>query len=355
MKKFLPILWLLFFVITSKHCYSQYSISGYLDAAYKNKRVYLSLLQYNEERAIAKRQIVTTTLVDSTGYFSFTGKLLSNKHKLYRIHTNVDESSPGLDFSDTEEIKNFHNFIFSNVDTIVFNKPQKPDLGGQWFFPSVNTNLVDKQWREMRNYKQKLRKEFTATKNPEAKLQSTAQFLSELKAYFNKTKTHPLLKLIALSEIQEKRLKRDFENDAEFYFGLQNELNSYFSRTSYASQFEDLISKLSLAQTKRQLAFYKQTTYLLSVIVLALILAVLFLAIKTKRKKQPPVNEAISLTNQEEKIAKLIMQEKSNKEIASELFISLSTVKTHIRNLYAKFEVNNRHQFTTKIKNQPRD
>ena len=81
----------------------------------------------------------------------------------------------------------------------------------------------------------------------------------------------------------------------------------------------------------------------------------MLLAIKTKKKKQPPVNEAISLTNQEEKIAKLIMQEKSNKEIASELFISLSTVKTHIRNLYAKFEVNNRHQFTAKIKNHPRD
>ena len=93
MKKFLPYTWLLFFIFLGKYGYSQYSISGYLDTAYQNKRVYLSLLRYDEQRSISKDQIITSTLADSTGYFSFTGKLLANKHKLYRIHANVIDDS----------------------------------------------------------------------------------------------------------------------------------------------------------------------------------------------------------------------------------------------------------------------
>ncbi|MCK0179777.1 helix-turn-helix transcriptional regulator [Flavobacteriaceae bacterium S0862] len=62
-----------------------------------------------------------------------------------------------------------------------------------------------------------------------------------------------------------------------------------------------------------------------------------------------------SLTSQEEKVAELMIADKTNKEIASELFISLNTVKTHIRNLYAKLEVSNRSEFVEKFKNHPKD
>lgn len=48
------------------------------------------------------------------------------------------------------------------------------------------------------------------------------------------------------------------------------------------------------------------------------------------------------LTNKEILVLKLIQAGCSNKEIADELEISLSTVKTHINNLYRKLGVNNR-------------
>ncbi len=47
-------------------------------------------------------------------------------------------------------------------------------------------------------------------------------------------------------------------------------------------------------------------------------------------------------TPQEEKILQLILEEKSNKEIAATLFIELSTVKTHINKLYSKLGAKNR-------------
>lgn len=53
-------------------------------------------------------------------------------------------------------------------------------------------------------------------------------------------------------------------------------------------------------------------------------------------------NKKTPLTNQEQKIYNFIKQGFSNKEIASELNISLSTVKTHINNLYKKMDVSSR-------------
>src|ERR1700759_3080713 len=50
------------------------------------------------------------------------------------------------------------------------------------------------------------------------------------------------------------------------------------------------------------------------------------------------------LTNKEIEILQLIAQGKSNKEIADVNFIELSTVKTHINNIYSKLEVKNRRE-----------
>jgi ATP/maltotriose-dependent transcriptional regulator MalT len=46
----------------------------------------------------------------------------------------------------------------------------------------------------------------------------------------------------------------------------------------------------------------------------------------------------------------LIAAGKSNVEIASSLFVSLSTVKTHINNLYRKLEARSRTQAVTRAR-----
>ncbi len=50
------------------------------------------------------------------------------------------------------------------------------------------------------------------------------------------------------------------------------------------------------------------------------------------------------LTNREQEILMLIAQGMSNQEIADELFITLKTVKTHVSNILAKLEVEDRTQ-----------
>lgn len=60
----------------------------------------------------------------------------------------------------------------------------------------------------------------------------------------------------------------------------------------------------------------------------------------------PPSTPTIDdkITKQEKKIVLLIVQGKSNKEIASELSISTSTVKTHINNIFKKIGISSRSE-----------
>ena len=50
------------------------------------------------------------------------------------------------------------------------------------------------------------------------------------------------------------------------------------------------------------------------------------------------------LTPREQEVLQLVAAGRSNPEVATELFIALSTVKTHLKNIYGKLQVNNRVQ-----------
>ncbi len=342
---------LLILFVFSVTCYGQYSISGYLDSKEENKTVYLSLLKYNEENLISNEQILLSTTTDRTGYFEIKGKLLSDKNKLYRIHSNFEEISSGFQLSDDDKKKNFHNFIFSNTDTIFF-----PNKNTVWFSYSKNSNLADNEWRKSLNHERNLQKEFAQTQNSEAIIQSRKDFINEFKLYCEDSLSHPLVKLLAFSQIKKyiTDLKNDFKNDPNFYYSIENKLDQYYVGTSYYLQFQEEISKLSISIINQKYKFHKGINYLLGIILLSLFIALSFLLKKLKAKrKQEIVNEVSTLTNQEEKVAKLICNGMSNKEIASTLFISPSTVKTHIRNLYSKLEISNRQQLIDKLKNHP--
>jgi DNA-binding NarL/FixJ family response regulator len=201
-----------------------------------------------------------------------------------------------------------------------------------------------------------MRLELFALTDSSLKTQSSIQYLYELKSYANSKDIHPLVTLILLSDVDQNILKQDIAEDPDFYNYLKVNLNTFYGDALYAAQFEELLTALSKKETLLELENLKYTVYGLIAICLLLLSVIVFLIYKLKQAKAGVKQQAnVNLTNQEERVAELIVQEKSNKEIASELFISLSTVKTHIRNLYAKLEVSNRQEFVEKIKNQPRD
>lgn len=347
LKRILPFI----IFLIGNYCYGQYSISGYLDTPEKNKRVYLCLLEFDEVNSISPDQIITSTLTDSLGYFSFEGSLLSDKHALYRIYANLDEDVEGVQKYDMEDLKNFHNFIFSNKDTIVFERNSK-----FWFSSNRNTNPIDKEWKAYGSYTEKLRQEFSDFNNEKINNQTTGQYLGELKSFVTEKKTHPLTTLILLGSLPQNAFKKDLNGDPEFYVQLLGQLNDYYDNSFYAQQYRTFLDDLYKSETREDLAFFKKLSYGLAILCLLFFAGIVFLFLKLKQARtlqSAPID--VSLTSQEEKVAELMIADKTNKEIATELFISLNTVKTHIRNLYSKLEVGNRTEFVEKFKNHPRD
>jgi DNA-binding CsgD family transcriptional regulator len=60
------------------------------------------------------------------------------------------------------------------------------------------------------------------------------------------------------------------------------------------------------------------------------------------RPGDPDQTGIATLTARELEIARLIVDRKTNSEIASELFLSTKTVETHIRNMFRKLDANSR-------------
>lgn len=58
----------------------------------------------------------------------------------------------------------------------------------------------------------------------------------------------------------------------------------------------------------------------------------------------------LGISEREAEIITLLVEGYSNQEIAKKLYISPNTVKTHIKNIYAKLEVNNRLQLLNRLK-----
>lgn len=62
--------------------------------------------------------------------------------------------------------------------------------------------------------------------------------------------------------------------------------------------------------------------------------------------------QKFDLSNREFQVVELLVDGKSYKEIAEELFISLNTVKTHINNIYPKLGVSRRHEIVKLMQNK---
>jgi len=69
-----------------------------------------------------------------------------------------------------------------------------------------------------------------------------------------------------------------------------------------------------------------------------------------KREKFKKINSESGLSDRELNALKLLAEDLSNQEIADKLFISLNTVKTHLKNIFLKLEVDNRSGAVVKAK-----
>jgi DNA-binding NarL/FixJ family response regulator len=115
-----------------------------------------------------------------------------------------------------------------------------------------------------------------------------------------------------------------FIDDEKVYPAIAAGAASYILKTATAEEIADAIRKTAQGEAVLE---PQVTTKMMN-----------------RMSKRAEIQRYDDLTNREREVLQLIAQGKSNQEIATELFITLKTVKTHVSNILAKLEVEDRTQ-----------
>ncbi len=315
---------LLFFLLFSLHFFAQSSISGYVnieDSSFENKKLVLAQLIRGNIDSGKISKIIATSTINEKGYFTIS-KVLSKKQQLYYVYVNnSDSSSNSSIFS--------KSFLLANNDSIHFNLSPTP------FSDYNTTSISDKEWQKLNALKAKLIIEKSKGTN----------YLDKIRTYSKDSLQILAVKLLSIKELNDKNLlKKDILLNTAYYIDLLSELKVSNINSSEYAFLEDKLALITKKVIEEKYAISKWVNILLGFIILGL------LAFVYSLKRNKKTVDTIALSKQEINIRNLILQGKSNKEIANELFISLSTVKTHITNIYHKLNISNRNELELKFK-----
>ena len=128
----------------------------------------------------------------------------------------------------------------------------------------------------------------------------------------------------------------------EYYFNLLDKISNTYPDSEYATQLENDLNKDNYTLLKEKNASTSIFMYLIGGLLVISLLLNFILFRKQNLKKDIPLDYTKLLTPQEQNVFELMHKKHSNKNIAEQLFISVSTVKTHINNIYSKLNISSR-------------
>ncbi|MEM9363466.1 MAG: helix-turn-helix transcriptional regulator [Bacteroidota bacterium] len=328
----------------------QYHFSGHVSQENAGKFIYLSMVEdYRKSSRIYLDQIIKRTKVDSTGSFQFKGTNLPAENRIYRIHLdNCEEGAESAHF--LGKCQNSPNVLFigNNSDSIQF----PTSFENQALCTVESTNIKSQLLLDVEAFKEEMIFDFTEFRSDTNLKLNLKNWFSKLQE-FGESAKEPLVELYIFDFLSDKKnetygfyLQDIIKNP--YYENLMARLQKSYPNTSFAKQYEaEVTTDKQLASFENPSGFSWQTL-LLVLLVLSIGFNAFFLL--KSRKKADASRVLEKLTPQEQKIVEQIWEGKSNKEIAAILFVSHSTVKTHINNLYKKLNVSSREGILTLLK-----
>lgn len=327
---------------------AQYAFSGYVDNDRWHENVYLSVIEdYRKLFGVYSEQIIAKIKTDSLGRFVFRGNQLDTKNKIYRIHV---DSCP-----DNEQEANHFNghcedskevlFIASNKDTISFPF----SFGSQMFCSIESTNQKSNLFVKIDSLREEMRFDFAQYRSEASRKLNNKKWFTTLHE-FGKQLNEPLgeLYIYAFLSDRSNRLHDYYIEDLKtnaYYDDLLTRLTAQYPNSLYTRQYKaELNSDKFIISEDDTSTRFNWTALLYIALAISLLINFWFLL---KQKKQPnnrTEDPKAQLTKQEQNILNLLLDNKSNKEIADTLFVSLSTVKTHVNNIYRKLNVQSRSE-----------
>ena len=157
--------------------------------------------------------------------------------------------------------------------------------------------------------------------------------------------------MVALAAVNHTDFDEYFDQDQLFYTNFGKRLQLELPNSIYTSNYLRKIRYYSNSDAPYLPIWVYFLFATCLILISGLLLKVRRLQTQLKQKGQKTAQlqntqEIIEkrLTKKEKEILELMLDDKSNKEIATSLFIELSTVKTHINKIYSKLEVKNRQE-----------
>lgn len=326
---------------------AQYSFSGQIDNKQWHDNVYLSIIEdYRKISGVYSEQIIARVKTDSLGYFYFNGNQLENENRIYRIH--VDNC-----FDDVQNQNHFDGhcdeskeviFIARNNDTIIF--PFSFDK--QMFCDIKSSNEKATVFVKIDSIREEMKFAFSEFRSEANRKLNNKKWFKTLQE-FGKNLNEPIAELYIYTFLSDRRNNlhqyylEDLKNNA-YYDNLLERLNNRYPNSPYTKQYKDeltsdefIVNKITVSNTN--------WNYLVYILLFISVLGNIWFIIKNKTSQQQNLTLAKQqLTKQEQNILNLLLKDFSNKEIADNLFVSLSTVKTHVNNIYKKLNIQSREE-----------
>lgn len=285
-------------------------------------KVYLSSIDsFKELYTMSSSMIIAEAPIDPQGNFAFDISYLPEEDKIYRIHISK-KNGPAASLIIGGDEEN-HLFLVANGRTSIhlekqaYNTIAETQISG--YNPAVLIHKV---------YKIASLKDSTQLGGSYMKSEFMTNVIEERLRTVADTTTHPLVSLFALH-------KSNFKNNLSSNIGFYE---AYLGKweTQESLYFKEFRKELNLKA--------KNTTWIyviisISAFILGVIVQKLF-----KKNSFNKTNSLQSLSIQERKIFEEIKKGKSNKEISETFNIGVSTVKTHVSNIYAKLNIKSRKE-----------
>lgn len=341
---------LLFILVAfSTNCFSQYQFKGQVDEDenVEGQTVYLSVIEdYRKLSRISFDQIIKKTTIDSLGLFKFDGNNLPQDNRIYRIHVDecMDISQNSNHFFGKCENSKSILFIADNRDTISF----PTSFADQVLCEITSTNPKSSAFLEIDVLKEEMAFDFNDFRSEANKKLNSKKWFFALQE-FGKNLEEPLAELYIFDFLSDKRNEtyayylKDV-GSSEYYSNLSQRLEKSYPNETFTQLYQKEITLDKILTTQSSPASSNRKWLLGSLLAISMLLNLYFLWQKKALRKKQKTSSLEKLTAQEQKIVDEILRSKTNKEIASDLFISLSTVKTHINNLYKKLNVTSREE-----------
>lgn len=298
--------------------------------------------------------VVSVAPIQADGSFILTGDNLPSESRFYRLYL-LKEDSREYETCLFVSV-NDHNFIH----LILHNDSQLKITADQEAYSPFGNYLIngDGENLAMRQLADIVYPSFdfykfqfqTERKLSEEKLQQNLK-------YFSDTCHSPI---VSLAAVVNTDFDLYFETDRYFYEDFGERLKKELPHSSYTKNYFRKLNYYGFEETNAlpSWVFLSLGFFAISLLIMSGLTFYFYKKSKTISSTSPPktttediANLYDKLTLKEREILGLIQEGKANKEIANQLFIGVSTVKSHINKIYSKLEVKSRKEVVSKVKN----